>query len=147
MRVRIKLMGFCFVLAFGFIVARAFHLQVIGQDLWQQKAVRQHQKTITLTPQRGTIFDRNGEAMAVSVDVDSVFIEPTKIEASSQNAKALAEALNMSASAIKAKLKLKKSFIWLKRQVSPRESELIRALNIDGVNFIRNIGAITRIPR
>ena len=95
MRVRIRLIGFCFILAFGFIVARAFQLQVLGQDLWRQKAVRQHQKTIALTPQRGTIFDRNGEEMAVSVEVDSVYIEPAKVEADRQTAKALAEALSM----------------------------------------------------
>ncbi len=137
MRVRIRLIGFCFILAFGFIIARAFHLQVLGQDLWQQKAVRQHQKTIALTPQRGTIFDRNGEAMAVSVEVDSVYVEPTKVEASPKTIKSLAEALSMRTSTIKAKLQSSKGFVWLKRQVAPRESDLVRALDIDGVNYIK----------
>jgi len=137
MRVRIRLIGFCFILAFGFIVARAFQLQVVGQDLWAEKAVRQHQKTIALTPQRGTIFDRNGESMAVSVEVDSVYIEPNKVSATSRTAKALAEVLSMKRSVVKAKLQAKKSFIWLKRQVTPRESELIRALDIEGVRFIK----------
>ena len=137
MRVRIKLIGFCFILAFGFIVARAFQLQVVGQDLWQEKAVRQHQKTIALTPQRGTIFDRNGEAMAVSVEVDSVYAEPTKVEANSKTTKIIADALSMRRSTVKAKLSSKKNFIWLKRQVTPRESELIRTLDVDGVSFIK----------
>ena len=137
MRVRIRLIGFCFILAFGFIVARAFQLQVLGQDVWQEKAVRQHQKTIALTPQRGTIFDRNGEAMAVSVEVDSVYLEPTKVEANSQKIKALADALSMRRSTVKSKLKSKKNFVWLKRQVSPRESDLVRRLDIHGVNYIK----------
>ncbi len=137
MRLRIRLIGFCFILAFGFVVARAFHLQVLGQERWQEKAVRQHQKTIALTPQRGTIFDRNGEAMAVSVEVDSVYVEPAKIDAAGQTIKALAEALSLSQATVKAKLKSSKNFVWLKRQVSPRESDLVRALNIDGVNYIK----------
>jgi len=137
MRVRIRLVGFCFILAFGFIVARAFQLQVFGQDVWQQKAVRQHQKTIALTPQRGTIFDRNGEAMAVSVEVDSVYAEPNRVEANSQVVKALTEALSLKRSEVRTKLRSDKSFVWLKRQVSPRKSTLVPALDMEGVNFIK----------
>lgn len=72
-RIRIRLVAICFILAFGFIVARAFELQVLGQERWQKKATRQYQRTIPLAAERGTIFDRNGEELAVSVEVDSLY--------------------------------------------------------------------------
>ena len=136
-RIRIRLVAIIFMLAFGFIVARAFQLQVVGQDRWQKKADRQYQKIIPLTAQRGTIFDRNGEELAVSVEVDSVFIIPAKIESPDRSAKSLADALSMSQRTIRAKMRSKKSFLWLKRQVLPREGERVRAMQIAGVGFIK----------
>jgi cell division protein FtsI (penicillin-binding protein 3) len=136
-RIRIRLVAICFVLAFGFIVARAFQLQVLGQERWQKKAERQYQRTIPLMAQRGTIFDRNGEELAVSVEVDSLFIVPPKIESPVQSAKMLADALSMNRRTIREKIKSSKNFVWLKRQVSPRESEQVRALNLTGVGFIK----------
>ncbi len=136
-QIRIRLVAIIFMLAFGCIVARAFELQVIGQERWQKKADRQYQKTIPLTAQRGTIFDRNGEEMAVSVEVDSIFIIPAKIKTPERSAKVLAEALSMRQSTLRAKMRSKKSFLWLKRQASPRESEQVRAMQLAGVGFIK----------
>ena len=136
-RIRIRLVAIIFILAFGFIVARAFQLQVIGQDRWQKKADRQYQKTIPLTAQRGTIFDRNGEEMAVSVEVDSIFIMPAKIEAPDRAAKILAEALSIRKRTLLGKMRSDKSFLWLKRQVSPSEGERVRAMQLAGVGFIK----------
>ena len=136
-RIRIRLVAIIFILAFGFIVARAFQLQVLGQDRWQKKADRQYQKTIPLTAQRGTIFDRNGEEMAVSVEVDSIFIMPAKIEAPDRAAKILAEALSIRKRTLLGKMRSDKSFLWLKRQVSPSEGERVRAMQLAGVGFIK----------
>jgi len=136
-RIRIRLVGIGFVVAFALIATRAFHLQVLDQQEWQKRAERQHQKIIPLAPQRGTIFDRNGEELAVSIEVDSIYVEPGKVTEPAKAAKALASLLSLPTSAVKAKLESSRSFLWLKRQVSPRESEQVRALDIEGVNFIR----------
>jgi cell division protein FtsI (penicillin-binding protein 3) len=136
-RVRIRLVGLCFLAAFGFIAARAFHLQVLGQQDWERRAERQHQKVIPLIPQRGTIFDRNGEALAVSLEVDSIYVEPQKIDDPARTAKMLADALGLKVRSVRAKLHAEKGFLWLKRQVTPRESELVRAMDLAGVGFTK----------
>jgi len=136
-RIRIRLVGIGFVVVFALIAVRAFHLQVLDQSEWQKRAERQHQKIIPLAPQRGTIFDRNGEELAVSIEVDSIYVEPGKVTEPAKAAKALASLLALPASAVKAKLESNRSFLWLKRQVTPQESEKVRALDLDGVNFIR----------
>lgn len=136
-RVRIRFVGFLFVLAFVLVVARAFQLQVLGQETWQRRAERQHQKVIPLTAQRGTIYDRNGEELALSIEVDSIFVDPQKVTDVEAGARALSSALQLPYGALKAKLSSDKSFIWIKRQLSPRESEQVRSLNLPGVNFIK----------
>ncbi len=130
-------MALCFVVAFGLVVVRAFQLQVLGEDEWRKRAERQHQKVIPLTPQRGTIYDRNGEELALSIEVDSIYIEPKKVVDSGTSARTLARTLSLPYASVKAKLTSNRGFLWLKRQVSPRESEMVKALDLDGVNFIK----------
>ena len=136
-RTRIRLIGGLFVLGFTLVALRAFDLQVLQKKEWDERAERQHQKTIPLTPQRGTIFDSSGAELAVSVDVNSIFVEPHKLEDRAVVAKKLAKALDLSTRSVKAKLKSNSNFVWLKRQVSPRQSEQIKAMKIKGVGMIK----------
>ncbi|MBE0597350.1 MAG: penicillin-binding protein, partial [Desulfuromonadales bacterium] len=135
--IRIRLIGFCFLVVFALVVVRAFQLQVLGEDEWRKRAERQHQRVIPLTPQRGTIYDRNGEELALSIEVDSLYLQPTKVTDPVRAAKALASSLSLPYAAVLAKVESKKGFLWLKRQVSQRESEVVNALNLDGVKIIK----------
>ncbi|NIQ94917.1 MAG: transpeptidase family protein [Desulfuromonadales bacterium] len=134
---RIRFARVVFVLAFCLIAGRAFYLQVLQNDDLRERAERQHQRVIPLTPQRGTIFDRNGEELAVSIDVDSVYVNPGKVEADGRQVRELAEAVSLSPRTVRAKLDSSRGFLWLKRRVSPRESEAVRELDISGVNFVK----------
>lgn len=77
---RIRFIGGFFVLLFALTFCRAFYLQVIKRDYLLKLADRQHQKIIPLTPVRGTIYDANGAALAVSVEMDSCYAEPKSME-------------------------------------------------------------------
>ena len=136
-RIRIRLIGVVFILGFALVAMRAFDLQVLQEQQWGERAERQHQKVIPLTPQRGTIFDSNGEELAVSVDVDSIYAEPRKLEDRAAAAKKLAKALGLSARDVSAKLKGNSNFVWLKRQVSPSQSESVKELAFKGVGMIK----------
>jgi cell division protein FtsI (penicillin-binding protein 3) len=136
-RLRIRLVGLVFLVAFAFIALRAFHLQVLNQDQWRKRAERQHQKVIPLTPQRGTIYDRNGEPLALSLAVDSIYLEPRRVPDDARSARLLADALDLDPSVVRRKLRSKKSFLWLKRQVLPRESKRVHSFELPGVGFIK----------
>ncbi|MBW2688970.1 MAG: transpeptidase family protein [Deltaproteobacteria bacterium] len=136
-RIRIRLIGVIFIIGFALVAMRAFDLQVMQEEEWDKRAERQHQKVIPLTAQRGTIFDSNGEELAVSVDVDSVYAEPRKLEDRAAAAKKLAKALGLSSKKINAKLKGNNNFVWLKRQVSPSQSASVKALKLKGVGMIK----------
>ncbi|MCD4689223.1 MAG: transpeptidase family protein [Desulfuromonadaceae bacterium] len=134
---RIKLIGFGFILAFGLIGYRALSLQVLDHELFEKRAQRQYQRIIQLPRQRGTIYDRNGQVLALSTAVDSIYVEPHRIEDVPGTAKALAQVLTLSQRRLLVKLSKERRFLWVKRQVSPRESESLRALKLKGVGFIK----------
>lgn len=136
-RLRIRLIGVLFTLGFVLVTLRAFDLQVMQEKEWDDRAERQHQKVIPLTPQRGTIYDSNGEELAVSVDVNSIYAEPRKLEDREDTARKLARALDLTPRAVKAKLRGNSSFVWLQRQVTPAQSERVRELKINGVGMIK----------
>lgn len=136
-RLRIGLIGVCFVAGFVLVAVRAFQLQVVHREDWQKRAERQYQKVIPLTPQRGAIYDRNGQELALSLEVDSIFVEPQRVSDPAGSARALAAALGMPRDQVLNKLTSKKGFLWLKRQVTPDESSRVRAMKLAGINFTK----------
>lgn len=135
--IRIALIGTAFVAVFVLVAVRAFQLQVLHREEWQKRAERQYQKVIPLTPQRGTIYDRNRQELALSLEVDSVYIEPQKVADPNRAARALSAALDLPLAQVQTKLQSKKGFLWLKRQLTPTESSRVRALELSGVCFTK----------
>lgn len=136
-RIRIRIIGSLFAVFFVLTSARAFYLQIIKRDDWVKLADRQHQKVIPLTPARGTIYDSTGSPLAVSVEVDSCFAEPSVIADPRAAAGALAPLLGMPVEVLEKKLSGKKSFAWLRRQVNPDLAKKIRELGINGIGFVK----------
>ncbi|MBR5347261.1 MAG: transpeptidase family protein [Deltaproteobacteria bacterium] len=134
-RYRIIIVGMVFVAFFAAVITRACYLQILEQKRLQNKAQNQHHRAITLIPQRGTIYDSRGEELALSVDVDSVYVNPRQLMDHSV-AKVLASYLSLPIKEVRSKIESGRNFVWLKRQISPRESEKVRALKISGVGFV-----------
>ena len=135
--IRIRLLGLAFIVGFVLVGWRAFSLQVLQEREWIERADRQHQKTIPLIPQRGTIFDRNGEALALSMEIDSIFAEPRKLVDREQAARLLAPILDLPLATLRAKLAGERGFVWLKRQVPPEQAKRVRNLKLEAVGTIK----------
>jgi len=135
--IRIRMIGALFVAIFAVTAARAIYLQVIKNQDWTKMAERQHQRVVALTPARGTIFDANGAALAVSVEMDSCFAEPRKIEHLGGAAARLAPLLGMSKETLAKKLAGNKNFVWLQRQLTPDLVGRIKGLEIEGIGFVK----------
>ena len=136
-RIRLGLVFLIFVLAFGAVMYRAFRLQVLDREGLVRIADAECHRTITIPAVRGNIYDRQGDKLAVSVVADSVFAQPSQIVDRKKAAAKLAKALRLDRRNLARTLQGKKSFVWLKRQVEPREAARVKALGLKGVGFVK----------
>ena len=119
------------------IVLRAVDLTVLRGPELARLAAMQHRARIELTPHRGPIVDRNGEALALSLDVPSVYVRPREFGRQDAHLAALAAALHLPLGAVRSKTASEERFVWLKRQVPPREAEAVERLGLKGVYTVQ----------
>jgi len=132
---RLGIAGLFFVLMFLAVVVRAFHLQILQGEKLKRLGERQHRKESIVYPKRGTILDRSGEPLAISLQSQSVYARPRRITEPEITARSLAKVLGLSPVEVRQRLTAEKPFVWLKRQIAPRDAEKIRELNLEGVGL------------
>lgn len=136
MKKRILLVSLFLLIGFFLITLRLLYLMVLEHQDLTKKAERQHQKTITLEPRRGTIYDRNGRELAISIDLESLYGVPPEIEKVSLVAAKLSTVLGVEQSFIEKRLEAPRKFIWLYRKLDPQRVEMIKELNIKEIGFV-----------
>ena len=114
---------------------RLVQMQVLHYGDWEQRALRQQSRTITVEPRRGVIYDRNGSELAMSIDVDSVFAVPSEIPEPETTASILGNVLHLDPQEILARIKASRNFAWVLRRVDAETSERVRNLNLKGIYF------------
>jgi cell division protein FtsI (penicillin-binding protein 3) len=134
---RLYAMLLIFMLCSVALIARAVNLQVMETDFLQGQGEARYLREVVIAPTRGVIKDRNGEPLAVSTPVDSVWVHPGQLLEYPENIVLLASLLNANAESIERKLtqRASKEFVWLKRRLNPDLAGQIRALDIPGVNL------------
>ncbi len=117
------------------IFGRVAYLQLFCHSEFLTRAMRQQRHTINIYPKRGVIFDRNMQALAMSVPVQSAFVVPAEVKDRAMAARLLSVPLGMSADEIREKMDSGSSFVWLKRKLPPASSEAVQGLNLKGIYF------------
>jgi cell division protein FtsI (penicillin-binding protein 3) len=113
-------------------------LQGIHDDFLQKKGNARFSRVIEVNAHRGMITDRNGQPLAVSTPVESVWASPSDVEATNTQLKKLAQILSMNVADLKAKLSdPSRDFVYLKRQLPPDQAQKVVALKLPGVSFRR----------
>ena len=126
----------CF-LWFGFVAARLYYFQVIKYVELLGRAQRQQQHTLEVAPERGVIYDRQMNPLAMSLGVDSVFAVPSELTEPQMVASLLAPVLKVDEDELRNRFQTMHSFCWVKRRVTPQEASRVRDLNLKGVYFQR----------
>lgn len=123
---------FLCVLAIGWKVSA---LHIVERDFLQSQGDARTIRTVPLVANRGLITDRNGEPLAVSSPVKSIWVNPQEISGQPDAIVKLAQELDLDAEALGASLVRNSSreFLYVKRRLAPAEAERVLALNIDGV--------------
>lgn len=132
---RLTIVWLFFLLMFLVVVARAFQLQILQGEKLKRLGERQHLKEWIILPKRGTILDRAGEPLALSLEVQSVYARPRRLKDPEAAARSLARALGLELSEVQQKFRTEKPFVWIKRQITPKEAETIKTLNLEGVGM------------
>jgi len=134
-RLRLGCVKIVFLLAFSIVGGRAFYLQIFQGDQLMRLGQRQHLKEFIVLPKRGALYDRRSEPLALSLESQSVYVRPRRLQDSAAAYATLARILNMKRVEVQQKLAVNKPFVWLKRQVSPLEAEQIQALRMSGIGM------------
>ena len=123
---------FVCVLAIGWKVGT---LHIVERDFLQSQGNARTIRTVPLVANRGLITDRNGEPLAVSSPVKSIWVNPQEIGAQHTEIARLATELGLVADSLLASIQENSSreFLYVKRRLAPAEAERILALGIDGV--------------
>lgn len=127
---------FIVALAASWFVAlgcRLYQLQVTRHVHYSERARQQQNRMVTLTPPRGTIYDRHGRELAISVEVQSIAVDPTRVENKEEVVKALARILRLDKRQLAKKLESNGEFVWVKRKVEPARAKRIKDLGLRGV--------------
>ena len=121
------------------LVARAVYLQVIDQDFLEKQGDARILRTAKLSANRGMVLDRNGEALAVSTPVDTIWADPRKLAQVPQEFPRLAKALDRDPQWLARRVtsSLDREFIYLVRHMRPQDAATVKALGIPGVETMR----------
>ncbi|MEO5970528.1 MAG: peptidoglycan synthetase, partial [Bdellovibrionia bacterium] len=112
------------------VLGRSAYIQLFKNIRLEAIANRQYHAKSLIKPNRGSILDRNGEPLAVSVEAYSLAANPTKIRQRWLIARLLAKSIHSSYSRLMNKLSEPKEFVWIKRHLSDAELKNFKKLGV-----------------
>ena len=128
-----------FVIGFGGLFIRAVYLQLFEHEFLEEEGKARHLRVVEMPAHRGMILDRNGELLAVSTPIHSVWANPKEALLSQDSIKKIANILNLNSSSLIKKLKQKSSrqFLYIKRHIDPQQTEQIEQASLNGIYLQR----------
>ncbi len=141
-RTRFWIICLCFAAWACAIAVRLFMLQIVHHQEYVERAQKQQQRTFEVAPRRGVLYDRNLHELAMTVQVDSIFADPSEIDDKPAAARTLAALVHVdpedartTEGEIAARLASGHNFAWIARRVTPQVASSVRNLNMKGVYF------------
>ncbi len=124
------------------IAGRLFILQIVDHKEYVERAEKEQQRTFEVAPRRGVLYDRNLHELAMTVQVDSIYADPSEIDNKPAAAHTLAglvhtdpEDARTTESEILARLNSGHNFAWIARRVTPEVSTAVHIQNMKGIYF------------
>jgi cell division protein FtsI (penicillin-binding protein 3) len=138
-RGRLRIVMVVLGIAMVAVVARAAQLQLFDEGFLEGQGKARFTRVAKLAAHRGAILDRNGESLAVSTPVDTVWVNPREMQDAATQYPRLAEALNSDKQWVAQRISsnLDREFLYLKRHMRPADAAQVASLNLPGVNLQR----------
>ena len=116
------------------LVGRALYLQGVNDKFLQAKGESRYARAIEVPATRGRVTDRNGDMLAVSTPVRSIWAIPSDAQLTPADARKLAQLLEISVEELNQRLATGRDFVYLKRQLSPELAQEIAGLKLPGIH-------------
>ena len=128
-----------FALAVMGLFYRALDMQVLNQQFFKQQGDARHLRVVELPAHRGDIYDRNGEPLAISTPVDSVWANPSELMGAVNRLNSLAKVLEIDKTDLKKRIEnnSQREFVYLRRHISPEHAQTVRELELPGIYLQR----------
>src|ERR1019366_5188021 len=121
------------------LIGRAVDLQLMDHPFLAQQGDARFSRVAAISAHRGNITDRNGEPLAVSTPVDSVWVNPQELAGSLEQLPRLATAIGGDRQALirHVSSNMDREFLYVARGLQPSDAGRVKALNLPGVNLAR----------
>ena len=130
---RSRFMGLLIIACFAVLIGRSFYLQVLHNEFLQEKGESRYKRELEISASRGRIADRNGDILAVSTPMKSIWAIPADARLTPEQTKQLADLLEMDPKELSRRLASDKSFVFLRRQLPPEIGDRVAALKLPGI--------------
>ena len=132
---RSRLMALLILGCFGVLIGRSFYLQVLNNEFLQEKGDSRYRRDLEIFASRGRIADRNGEVLAVSTPMKSIWAIPSDAKLNAEQTGELASLLEIEKKELRRKLASDKSFVFLRRQLPPQIGDQVAAMKLPGIGL------------
>lgn len=133
----VQLLGFLMVL-FGIVAVRLVWVQAVTAGQYAKQARVQRLRDVEIPAQRGTIYDREGEPLAASIEARTIYANPRQVKDKTRTAQVLAEFLGDSPETYVARLSQDKGFVYIKHKVDLATAKKVERLRLAGVGFLED---------
>lgn len=135
---RMATVGSLLLLGLGVVAARAFYLQGLNTAYLQGKGDAVSNRNLTLPAHRGQIADRNGQLLAISTPVESLWARPDELKLSAEQHAQLARVLGVKPQDLEKTLARKtRGEFSVRRPVTPEQAARITAMGAPGLHLRR----------
>ncbi len=134
---RTKKVLYTLLIFFVLLCLRLFFVQLSAAKPLSKLALDQYKTFTCLLPKRGVVYDTNLRQLAISITLDSVFIDPLMVENRELAARQISGVLKVKEKELLGKMNEKKHFVWLARKAQPEVVRELKRLNIKGLGFIK----------
>lgn len=139
---RVKNLLLILVFAYVVLVLRLFYIQVIRASYFKEKSASLTTRRIPLPARRGTIYDRNGNKLAVTVDAYDIYVQPIQIKDKKGTADKLAAILGSDREKLLDRLESDRAFIYVGRRVDMEVGERVKDAKLLGTGALHTMKRI-----
>lgn len=120
------------------VTMRLVVVQGLQAGRYSELAREQRDQSIKIAPRRGTILDREGEVLAISEDVTTIYATPYQVKKHARTASRIADVLGEDPGDVEEKLRQRSGFVYIARKVDDKRANMLKKMRLEGIGFIED---------